>query len=1040
MMARPFGRDPGTRPNNPVGWVRAGADADIGPPGSSSSGGSGPSVYLMVHRVAPPRLTAAFGLMLIAAGVVTLTRGTLIGGTVPVAAGAIAALSLGTAVYAKRAQLSFGQVGWIAVACTVLVAGVTASRDTPEGSGFALAWAAPFAYAAGRRVGIAHTLAAGVTLAAAFALQAARVDDPVAFGTYVSSWVAAVATAAIVGAVAGVILDSLERTQRQLDAGFEHGLLGQTFIDLAGRWTQVNGAFAAMVGRTPEELAGRTVTAITHPDDRGISLDNLAGVTADRLGTMVFDKRFVRPDGSICWARVHAVVLRDADGAPTGFFAEYTDITAQREAEERLQASDRRFERMFQDAGVGMVVISSDGLVEQANAAVGEILGTTPDALIGTDIRRWRHPDDEEVGEQARLALHRGERDTYRRIGRYVRSDGREIGVDITSAVVRGSDGEVDYALLQIIDVSDRDAAQRRESALAELGRLALGSHPAELLGAAVRVVAQTLGVPFATVVDADSGEVLAAHGWDGEAATGHALAALDGVGPLELHDPETELRFPTRALQDAGAAAGVAVAVAGEGDAPFAVLTVHTAVATRCFDHGELAFLASAGNVLTAAVRRDAAERELRHRALHDPVTRLPNRALLVDRLRHALVRARREHRSVAALFIDVDDFKDVNDRHGHEGGDELLRILGPRLQDALRANDTLARFGADEFVVVCEDLDDPEEALAVADRLLEAASAPCTLAGHTVRQTASIGIALSHGVDEVDAEGLLRDADLAMHRAKLAGKARYEVFAHAMRELALDRVALLNDLDRAIAQDELALVFQPIVRLTDGALHAAEALVRWHHPERGTIMPDEFIGLAERTGRIAELGRWVLREAAREAARWPTLIVGVNASRLQLSEPGFVDDVERVLGEHGIAPGRFTIEVTETALMEDPAAAETTLQALRDLGVRIALDDFGTGYSSLSSVSDFPLSTLKLDRAFLADHRPESQRWSIVRAVLDMARTLDLDVVVEGVETHAQRIALSELGAIHGQGFLFSRPVPADELTAMYAAAVPG
>jgi predicted signal transduction protein with EAL and GGDEF domain len=364
----------------------------------------------------------------------------------------------------------------------------------------------------------------------------------------------------------------------------------------------------------------------------------------------------------------------------------------------------------------------------------------------------------------------------------------------------------------------------------------------------------------------------------------------------------------------------------------------------------------------------------------------------------------------------------------------------LGPRLQAALRANDTLARFGADEFVVVCEDLDDPEEALAVADRLLEAVATPCTVAGHTVRQTASIGIALSQGAEaDADAEALLRDADLAMHRAKLAGKGRYEVFAHAMRELALDRVALLNDLDRAIAQDELSLVFQPIVRLDDGALHAAEALVRWHHPERGTIMPEEFIGLAERTGRIAELGRWVLREAAREAARWPSLIVGVNASRLQLSAPGFVDDVARVLGEFGIVPGRFTIEVTETALMEDPAQAEATLQALRDLGVRIALDDFGTGYSSLSSVSDFPLSTLKLDRAFLADHRPESQRWSIVRAVLDMARTLDLDVVVEGVETHAQRIALSELGAVHGQGFLFSRPVPADELTAMYAAAEP-
>jgi diguanylate cyclase (GGDEF)-like protein/PAS domain S-box-containing protein len=1007
-------------------------------PGSSSSGGSGPSLFLMVHRVAPPRLTAAFGVMLIAAGAITVTRAALVGDTAYATAGAIVAFGLGAYVYARRDRLSFTQVGWIAVACTALVAAVVAARDTPYGAGYALAWGAPFAYAAGRRVGLAHTLASAVTLALALLVQAAEADDPLAFDRYLSSWIGAVVTAAIVGAVARVIFDSLERTQRQLDAAFEQGVLGQAFFDLSGRWVQVNAAFAEMLGRTPEELVGTHSAELTHSDDRALTYDQLAA--ANDGGRVVFDKRYMKPDGTVTWVAVHAAVLRDARGAATGIFAEYTDITAQREAEERLRASERRFERLFRDAGVGMVMIDPGGAVVQANQAVADMLGTTVDQLIGCDIREWRHPDEAPAGDAAIRSLMVEGHDVYHRDGRMIHADGRVVHVALTGAVVRDDAGAVEHAILQMLDVSDRDAAQRRESALAELGRLALGAQPAELLRAAVRVVAETLGTPFATVVDADSGEVLAAHGWDGSAACDHALAALDGVGPLELHDPETELRFPTRALREAGAVAGVAVAVAGEGDAPFAVLTVHGAVSARRFDHGELAFLGSAGNVLTAAVRRDAAERELRHRALHDPITRLPNRALLVDRLRHALVRGRREHRAVAALFIDVDDFKDVNDRHGHEGGDELLRILGPRLQDALRANDTLARFGADEFVVLCEDLDDPEEALAVADRLLEAAAQPCTVGGYTLRQTASIGIALSSGSEEVDADALLRDADLAMHRAKLAGKGRYEVFAHAMRELALDRVAMLNDLDRAIAEDELSLVFQPIVRLTDGGLHAAEALVRWHHPERGTIMPDEFIGLAERTGRIVELGRWVLREAAREAARWPGLIVGVNASRLQLTAPGFVDDVARTLSEHGIAPSRFTIEVTETALMDDPAAADATLQALRDLGVRIALDDFGTGYSSLSSVSDFPLSTLKLDRAFLADHRPDSQRWSIVRAVLDMARTLDLDVVVEGVETHAQRLALADLGAIHGQGFLFSRPVPADELSMMYMTSVPG
>jgi diguanylate cyclase (GGDEF)-like protein/PAS domain S-box-containing protein len=994
----------------------------------------------MVHRAAAPtRLTTAFGVMLLAGGVASAVRWAIERDTSAGVAGCLCAFALGTYILLRRDRLTYHHVGLIAVAATPLIAVILAERDTPYGGGYAFIWGAPFAYAAGRRIGYAHTAATAACLAAAFGAQAIRLDDPLPFSTYLAFALTATVSAAIVGGVSRVIWESLEAAERRVDQAFEQGVLGMAFLDVAGRIQEGNPALAAILGRPREALAGLPSADVTHPGDRALMLERLTA--AVERGTVVYDQRYVRPDAGVRWVTVHAAVLHDKRGAPSGIFAEYEDITAQREAEARLRASEARFARMFQDAGVGMLQLAPGGIVGAANRAAAEILGTTPDGLIGTDIVSWQHPDDVAVSAGAWGELIAGVRDVYQRDGRYRRRDGVELHLALTAAVVRDEAGAVDYAMLQLADVSDRDAARRREASLAELGRLALGAgSPTELLRDACSVLAATLDVRFATVIDAGSGAVLAAFGWDGAAAVEHAAAALDVAEPLVLRDPSIELRFPTRALEAAGVATGAALAVAGEGDAPFAILAVHAAAGGRRFDADDLAFLRSAGNVLTAAVRRDAAERELRHRALHDPVTRLPNRALLIDRLRHALVRARREHRTVAALFVDVDDFKDINERHGHEGGDELLRMLGPRLQTALRANDTLARFGADEFVVVCEDLEDPEEALAVAGRLLEAAAEPCAIGGQVVRRTASIGIALSRGAGagvaadaDADADTLLRDADLAMHRAKLAGKGRYEVFAHAMRELALDRVAMLADLDRAIAEDELALAFQPIVRLADGGPRGAEALVRWHHPERGTIMPDEFIGLAERTGRIVELGRWVLREAARHAARWPSLVVGVNASRLQLTAPGFVDDVARTLDEHGVAPGRFTIEVTETALMEDPAAAETTLLALRDLGVRIALDDFGTGYSSLSSVSDFPLSTLKLDRAFLADHRPETQRWSIVRAVLDMARSLELGVVVEGIETEAQRAALVDLGAVHGQGFLFSRPVPAEELTAL-------
>jgi diguanylate cyclase (GGDEF)-like protein/PAS domain S-box-containing protein len=988
----------------------------------------------MVQRTAPARMGGAFGVVLLLGGLAVLIRHAVTGAdpVMAIPAGTLA-IALGGFVIWRRETLTLDDLGKLALCSTLIVTVAIAARDTPYGAGYAYIWGAPFAVAASRRVGIAHFVISALSIAAAYAFQAAHVDHPVSFAEYASSWTIAVVSVAFVLLVTSVILSFLESTQRELDDGFERGILGMAFLDLGGRYQRVNPALAGMLGREVEDLLGAQFSEFTHPEDQAVSLDALSHVI-DR-GTAVFDKRYVRPDGSTRWVSVHATILRDEHGVPTRIFAEHEDITARRRAEQAVRDSELRFERAFEDAGVGMLILELDGNIQRANGAAAALFGAVPEEIKGTSIAVWQHPDDREAGfNSSRDLVSDGPADSYRRVARYLRSDGRVVHADATAALVRAEDGQAAYILIQLVDMSERLTARRREAALSTLGQLGLTTESmSPLLKETVRVVAETLDVSHATLLDGDGDDILAAWGWDGEPSRAHARAMLDAPGALVLDHAATELRFPTRALLDAGVITGAAVPIAGEGDAPFGILCVHAIAGEHRFDGEDVAFLESTANVVTAAVRRDAAERELRHRALHDPLTKLPNRALLTDRLRHALSRARREHQSVAALFLDVDDFKDVNDRHGHEGGDALLQALAPRLQGCLRANDTLARFGADEFVVVCEDLADPEEALSVADRLLEACAEPVTIGGPggTVRRTASIGIALSGGADGDDADTLLRDADLAMHRAKLAGKGRYEVFAHAMRELALDRVAMLNDLDRALAGDELALHFQPIVDIRTGEIISAESLVRWHHPERGLVMPDEFIGLAERTGRIVELGRWVLREAARHAALWPELAIGVNVSRLQLSDPGFVDEVARALGEFGVVAGRFTIEVTETALMEDPAAAETALLALRELGVTISLDDFGTGYSSLSSVSDFPLSTLKLDRAFLADHRPEAQRWSIVRAVLDMARTLELDVIVEGVETETQRARLAELGAIHGQGYLFARPLPAEALS---------
>jgi diguanylate cyclase (GGDEF)-like protein/PAS domain S-box-containing protein len=984
----------------------------------------------MGSSAAPLRMVRAFGAVVLAAGLVTLVRAALTDVLLASGTTGVLGVLLGVAIIARAERVTLSDVAWISALCTLLIGVGIASRPTPYGAGYVYVWIAPFAFMAGRRAGAAVTGLSALTLAGAFALQASRLDHPLAFKTYASWWILATGSVLVIGVITRGLVSSLRATREQLERGFQQGLLGLAFLGHDGRWQRVNPALAELLGRDEAELAGTLPAAVTHPDDVGITDAWMDHIHAD--GHVAFEKRYLRPDGEVRWMTVRAVALQDGGGAHVGYFAEYEDVTGRHVAEERMRDSERRFERVFDEAGAGMMLIGLDGIIQKVNRAVCELFDGAPEQLVGADIADFMHPDERPVAAGQFAALVRGERDSYQRDGRYRDLDGTDGHGSVTVALVRDDDGDAQYAIVQLQDITARVAAQRREAALAALGRHALAAESLpELFAEATRVVAATLDAPYATLVAATGGEVLAAEGWDGAAARGHAAAVLDAPDAVVVYDAGTPpAGVDTSALIEAGVDHGAAVVVRGECEGPFAVLAVH-AQGCRRFDDTVVAFLRSTANVLTAALRRDAAERELRHRTLHDPLTHLPNRALLVDRLRIALPRGRRDGRSLAVLYLDLDDFKSINDTHGHEAGDELLRAIAPRLHGALRANDTLARLGADEFVALCEGLSDPEEALAVAERLLAAAAEPLTVAGRDIRCSASIGIALAGAGDGGDADGLLRDADLAMHRSKAAGHGGYEVFEHVMRTRALQRVALTNDLDRALEREELVLAFQPIVSLHDGRTEAAESLVRWHHPERGVVMPDAFIGLAERTGRIVGLGRWIIREAARNAAQWPQLTVGVNVSRRQLSDPGLVADVAAALAEHGVAPHRLCIEVTETALMDDRAGATTALHALRDLGVRISLDDFGTGYSSLSSLSEFPLNTIKLDRSFLPADASARKGWSIVRAVLDMAYTLSLDVVAEGVETEAQRDELARLGCGLAQGYLFSRPVPAAALT---------
>jgi diguanylate cyclase (GGDEF)-like protein/PAS domain S-box-containing protein len=435
----------------------------------------------------------------------------------------------------------------------------------------------------------------------------------------------------------------------------------------------------------------------------------------------------------------------------------------------------------------------------------------------------------------------------------------------------------------------------------------------------------------------------------------------------------------------------------------------------------------------------RKVFEEQLAHQAFHDPVTNLPNRALFVERVRHAIGRARREERELGVIFLDIDDFKTINDSLGHGAGDTALIDVAKRLSASIRTSDTAARFGGDEFVVLLEDLDSTQTAVDVAERVLEDLRRPLMVAGKELVVRGSIGISILEGTSAAGADELIRDADAAMYIAKRDGKGGYRLFEPEMHAGVLARLELRADLQRALENGQFELHYQPIVRLADGCVAGMEALLRWHHPERGLVVPGDFIPFAEETGLIVPIGRWVLREACRQAVSvqrlWAengaegSLYMCVNLSVKQLQHSDVISDVRDALTESGLEPSLLTLEITESMLIDDPDIAVVKLKELRALGVRVAMDDFGTGYSSLSYLSRFPVDVIKMDRSFLRpDTTPEAIDLS--SAVVALGSSLSLEVVAEGIELDEQLSRLRDLGCELGQGFHFAHPMESGHL----------
>ncbi len=580
-----------------------------------------------------------------------------------------------------------------------------------------------------------------------------------------------------------------------------------------------------------------------------------------------------------------------------------------------------------------------------------------------------------------------------------LRADATTVDVNVTSVPLRLPGGDA-LLVSTVVDVSDSTTLARvRNRFAATMGESPIGIAILDATGR-VKETNRVLGRMLGRTPGELTGSTLAdlSHPEDVEADAGLLARTLAG----ERRSYSLEKRFVRRG-----------------GESVWGRLHV-TAVEDA---DGALAELVA--QVVDVTEIR-LAEEMLTHQALHDPLTKLPNRTLGLDRIQQALDRTRRSRRRVAVLACDLDRFDVVNDSIGPEHGDEILVEIASRVQSALRATDTAARMAGDEFVVVCEDVLDEREAVLVADRIASAVREPIDVGGRTVVLSMSIGIALSSSPSG-DAMALLRDAGTALHRAKENGRGGWDVVDDDLRRRAVDRLDIEHALRAGLTHGDLRLHYQPIVDLRTGATVGREALVRWQHPTRGLLGPAWFLPVAEETGLIEDVGRWVLGHAAQVAAQTPEQgYVAVNVSPSQVMRAGLLADVEATLDRTGLDPKQLVIELTESVMLGAAPAGRKELHRLDDLGVRLVVDDFGTGFSALSYLRDLPVSGIKVDRTFTAGLGHDAQCERIVEALTGLAHGLGVDLVAEGVETEQQRSLLAEVGCEHAQGFLFGRPVP--------------
>ncbi len=820
-----------------------------------------------------------------------------------------------------------------------------------------------------------------------------------------------------IGAALGLSLDNLRQKEQiqQKESRLRSVVMGAPIVlfavDTAGAITFIQGQGIAALNLDPESIIGRPVWELwqNYPQiiqsfRRAFAGDSVTSLAAIQLAgqDLAFEYRLA-PE-------------RDEQGRVTGVICIATDVTQRKRAEDALRESERALATLLSNLP-GFAYrqrYDDDWTVEYVSDGILDVTGHTAAEFIAGSVAVVEiiHPDDREpMREAIRAAIERQE--PYTVEYRIVTSRGETKCVWEQGQPVADESGTVVALEGFISDITERKGAEQalaeseeRYRDLFENARDAMFTY--DLRGrmiSANRRVAELTGYTNEEFLALNLGQVVAI---DYHVASGEGLKRIfNGENaPYELE------------------------IMAKDGRRIPLEVTARVIFGNR----GEPKTVQAIGRDIT---ERKQAEETIRRLAYHDALTDLPNRALFEDRLQVALAQARRQREMLAVLFLDLDSFKVVNDTLGHGAGDKLLQAVAHDLATLVREGDTVARVGGDEFTLLLAGIEAPEDATDIAQRILDCLRQPRVINGTEFRTTGSIGLAM-YPTDGDEGETLLRNSDTAMYRAKERGRDNYQLYTASMNAKMMERIAVEQDLRHALVRDELVLFYQPIVAVETGLITSAEALIRWRHPQRGIVPPDEFIPLAEETGLILEIGEWVLRQACRQIRQWREQgltigLVAVNLSARQLQQEDLVERIAGILRESGVSPESIQLEITEGAVLKNVDSAIAMLQRLDEMGIQIALDDFGTGYSSLTYLKRFPIDAVKIDRSFVRDLEYDASDATIVSTVIGMAENLHLNVIAEGVETENQLEFLRRRGCNEYQGYLFSEAVPPEEFATL-------